>query len=914
MPRSGSPRHFQGTGAPHHLQDRERVVRHHYTAHGGKHQIISYVALPGSCKRIAGMTIYVATIANVNSKLINGRMSDGKLLETIRTCPHIEQHTQRVRSVLADHGKDAIDPQDPKGRSYYNVSRLTVPALLPAVDCPVGTLRKNLPIGFHNGTYVYDVDQDVDPSDIPIMLTDMAKWPHTVLAARSISGQAVWASVMGPKACTIGEYTHFHTEIRGMLPESVRRHASKGQHDLGRSRFLAHSPDAVRGKSVPIEGLTAATHGEAPKGGSAGAGFPPPLTADEPITFAERRDHRDWVSDRISGYLASIDLLPGDSYGTWTLAGIALVALEIEFMSEGLTFDGAGIFVEWTVSKAHPPSTKPGRATDQYADLRRRYDPFREGAILDGADRIVQLARAARQGKDPGQSGAGPSRGSAGRFRDEGGEESGEGRPSPGHGRILIAAGKNSLGLLAALGHLGWDIRINIRSAAAEIKPIRKSTEVQARDWTDIAPQAPDGWVTVEDPVRDWLSERIAERCEYRSGNGQVYALSFDPAAFRRSVSALSLDRSVDPFRDYLKRLRDPVPDPDIWVRLFTEAFGVDPGDYSQQYLAHAGRLMVIPAVARAFKPGCESSTLLTLIGPEGYGKSSAFQFLFEEKWRDLWFTDNFSCRMLRDDDDVVEHTRGRVLVEIADMAGLTATEAGALKSGLSRQSENNVRLVWRENPSNYRRRFSFVGSANDEGTGVLPLAGDHRRFWPVRIPRGERTRTESGKRVQDWVFRHREQLWVRGMCEFGELGIASYLEKGILVTEHEAEVDQSRTTGAGIDGLVERITALDPKWLRGKDGEGRTLADLLTKIEVWQKTGPDREDVPIGLAEVEARLAVSLYWEADFDGSRGTADWTRLGARPRPACGQAGHAVDSSQVIYRPPGHTWTYLTWEAK
>ena len=68
------------------------------------------------------------------------------------------------------------------------------------------------------------------------------------------------------------------------------------------------------------------------------------------------------------------------------------------------------------------------------------------------------------------------------------------------------------------------------------------------------------------------------------------------------------------------------------------------------------------------------------------------------------------------------------------------------------------------------------------------------------------------------------------------------------LVTEHEAEVDQSRTTGAGIDGLVERITALDPKWLRGKDGEGRTLAELLTKIEVWQKTA-DGEDVPIGLA-----------------------------------------------------------------
>ena len=818
------------------------------------------------------MTIYVSTIANVNSKRTNGRMSEDTLVSTIRTSSNVRQHTERVKNVLADRGKDAIDPKDAEGRTYYGVSRMTVPAILPVVDCPAGTPRKDLAIGVHNGNYVYDVDIGVTPADIPVMLADLARWPHTVLAARSISGEAIWVIVRGPQATSIGGYKGHLAEIRGMLPESVRGHVADGQDDLGRPRFLAHAPDAVQGQGVLIEGLTPAPKAGAggPTGGGPGPGFPPPLAEDDPVTGPEARLRRDRIRERTRANLMTIELPDGESYGIWIDACFSLVALEIECMAEGLAFDGGEIFTDWTVAKAHASSTKPGRAAAKYETLRRDYRPFRDGAIIDGAEKICSMARGGQQRKAGPKTGPGAPRRTADRRWDEAGtdeaEESGDGKSSPRHGRILIDAGKTSVGLIAALGHLGWDVRTNIRTSRTELKPILTSTQVLARAWMETAPQAPDGWLPVTDPVRDRLSERIAECCQYRAGNGQYYPVCFEPVTFRRAASALSLDRSVDPFRDYLERLRAPDPGPDIWGRLFTHAFGVAPGDYSPEYLAHAGRLMIIPAIARTFHPGCESSTMLTLIGDEGYGKSGTFEALFEEGWREIWFSDNFSCRMLRDDTEVVEHTLGRVLVEIADMAGLSTTEAGALKAGLSRKIESNVRLVWREHPADYKRRFAFVGSANDEGTGVLALAGAHRRFWVVHIPKAGRTRTESAKQAREWIGQHREELWVRGQIEFKESGIDSYLEKGDLVTEHEAQVDESRVTGAGIDGLVDRITDLDPQWLHGENGAGRTIAELLTKIEVWQRPGPDGEPVALGLPEVEAKLAVSPGKQTEMD------------------------------------------------
>ncbi len=81
--------------------------------------------------------VRIAYIPTVKSKLVKGTMSGPAILEAIRTSTNLQRHTERVQAVLAQYGKGTIDPSDPKSRSHYDTARQTIPALIPAVDCPV---------------------------------------------------------------------------------------------------------------------------------------------------------------------------------------------------------------------------------------------------------------------------------------------------------------------------------------------------------------------------------------------------------------------------------------------------------------------------------------------------------------------------------------------------------------------------------------------------------------------------------------------------------------------------------------------------------------------------------------------------------------------------------------------------------
>ena len=288
--------------------------------------------------------VRIAYIPNVKSKLVKGTMSRPAILEATRTSTNLQRHTERVQAVLAQYGKGTIDPSDPKSRSHYDTARQTIPALIPAVDCPDGTPRAGMGYRVHNGRYCLDIDKDISPDELPAVRDALAAWPHTTIVSRSVSHEALWVVLHGPKARNENEFKYFHQILIDMLPDSVRPHVADGQNDLSRSRYWAWDPDAMEGRDIRADLPL-------PEQGTAGSGYP----KDSSDAAPEREKAR-----------AALEYIPlgDDSYSdVWLPIGMALINADREY---GEAFDGCGLFREWTENAARDGSTKPGRALATY--------------------------------------------------------------------------------------------------------------------------------------------------------------------------------------------------------------------------------------------------------------------------------------------------------------------------------------------------------------------------------------------------------------------------------------------------------------------------------------------------------------------------------------------------------------------
>ena len=122
------------------------------------------------------------------------------------------------------------------------------------------------------------------------------------------------------------------------------------------------------------------------------------------------------------------------------------------------------------------------------------------------------------------------------------------------------------------------------------------------------------------------------------------------------------------------------------------------------------------------------------LIGPQGIGKSSALRLALPPD-HPGWFADGLNLAAFPK--ERAEALQGRVIVEVAEMAGSTRAELESLKSFLSRTDDGSVRLAYRRNPETLLRRCIIVGTTNDPN----PLPNDpsgNRRFVPVVLSGGD--------------------------------------------------------------------------------------------------------------------------------------------------------------------------------
>ena len=370
---------------------------------------------------------------------------------------------------------------------------------------------------------------------------------------------------------------------------------------------------------------------------------------------------------------------------------------------------------------------------------------------------------------------------------------------------------KDAASLEAALQSLGIDLRYNLRAQRGEMSRDGGRT-----------------WIAMTDRSIAALRRDIAERFEYSTTRGPR-PLTFGREAWKLSADALFYERECDPFMEWLESL-PPWDGESRLSRWLEEAFVLEKGD--DLLAAWAGRFVFLGAVQRAYVPGAKLDEVPVLIGRGGIGKSTAVGLALPPDQPE-WFTDGLN--LAAPPKERIEALQGRVIVEVAEMAGATRADLEGLKSFLSR-TQDVVRLAYRENPETLPRRAIIVGTTDH--SEPLPNDRNLRRFVPVYLASGN----PAG--VRRYLDANREQLWAEARrCH--QQGMEARLPDELKGAQAQA-TEQARRR----DQILEERVA---RWLTNRR-EPCTLAECAVGAGLVQK-GVEAQ-IPRG---AEQRLGTAL-------------------------------------------------------
>lgn len=272
-------------------------------------------------------------------------------------------------------------------------------------------------------------------------------------------------------------------------------------------------------------------------------------------------------------------------------------------------------------------------------------------------------------------------------------------------------------------------------------------------------------WQPIE--VRDSDYARIAEWFE-----ASRFRITVNPAceALHGALEVAAEDRRFDPVVDYLNVVHwDGTPRLDNLLAVYFGAKSDD--DTQREYLAAVGARALIAAVARALDPGCKADHVLTLVGAQGIGKSTAIRTLAGEDH----FADSLPDLKHK---DAADYLRGPWIVELSELDSLSRSELATAKAFLTRTSDR-FRAAYGRRTETHARRCVFVGSTNEDA--FLADATGNRRFWPVTV----------GRIQLEALRRDRDQFWGEAVARY-RAGEPWHL-------------DSKRLAAAAIDAQAER-------------------------------------------------------------------------------------------------------------
>lgn len=252
----------------------------------------------------------------------------------------------------------------------------------------------------------------------------------------------------------------------------------------------------------------------------------------------------------------------------------------------------------------------------------------------------------------------------------------------------------------------------------------------------------------------------------------------------RDALDIASITNGFHPVREYLNEL--------VWDgesradRVFIDALGAQDTPYTRAVTKKA----LAAAVARVFQPGIKFDYVLTLVGPQGLGKSTALRELGKS-----WYSDSLSNIQGK---DAYEQIQGVWLLEMGELAGLKKAEVEVIKHFITKQSDR-FRVAYGRRPETFFRQCVFFGTTNE--VGFLRDATGNRRFWPIVCT----TKYVHGSLDIEQIWAEARQLYLKGE----HLYLDDILElDATTVQKSHAEIDDRV-------GLIERYleTLLPETW-----------------------------------------------------------------------------------------------------
>lgn len=251
-------------------------------------------------------------------------------------------------------------------------------------------------------------------------------------------------------------------------------------------------------------------------------------------------------------------------------------------------------------------------------------------------------------------------------------------------------------------------------------------------------------------------------------------------------------------------------------------------GAKDTEYVRAVGALPLLAAVKRQFEPGAKFDELLTLVSAQGMNKSSALRSLCP---REDWFGEDLV--LSADAKVIIETTRGKLLMEIAELRGQRAS-AEQVKAMLSKQKDE-ARAAYGHFLESVPRRWVAIGTTNDDE--FLEDATGNRRHWPVAVGGFDLERLRAD----------RDQLWAEAVQRV-KAGASVRLDPkhwGAAQQEQEAR----RTACAirerletALDGFTDAFVETDVLWalldVRDATAQLRACSRLAAAMKVlgWRK------------------------------------------------------------------------------
>jgi hypothetical protein len=223
------------------------------------------------------------------------------------------------------------------------------------------------------------------------------------------------------------------------------------------------------------------------------------------------------------------------------------------------------------------------------------------------------------------------------------------------------------------------------------------------------------------------------------------------------------------PVHDYIGSLKwDGEPRLETWL---IRASGIEDNAFHRAM----SRLWLMAAVARVYKPGCKFDEMLLLCGEQGLSKSTLFKALLPDE---DWFTD--ALPLGEKDQKIIEVTRGKWIVEIADLKGDSKVEANNVKAFMSAQQEI-ARLAYARTTSQVPRQFVIGGTTNLEHPLSDPTG--NRRYWPAVCRYID----------LDYIKDNRDQIWAEAYDAYlfdGDIRLdpALYAEASLVQAKFQKE------------------------------------------------------------------------------------------------------------------------------